>query len=160
MPRMTLTVNDRPWSGDVPTGASLLDVLRDRLGLTGAKLGCGEGLCGSCTVLVDRRPLPACLTPAANAAAARITTIEGIAANGALHPVQQAFIDAQAFQCGFCTPGMVLAAVALLERTAAPADGEIKQALEKHLCRCGAYPQILEAVRAAAAAMRRERRHA
>lgn len=157
MPRMTWTVNGRRWSGDVEPGASLLDVLRGRLELTGAKLGCGEGLCGSCTVLVERRPVVACLTPAASVAAARITTIEGIAADGALHPVQQAFLDAQAFQCGFCTPGMVLAAVALLERTPAPADDEIKQALEKHLCRCGAYPQILEAVRAAAASMRKER---
>ena len=155
---LTLMVNGRPWRGEVHPGASLLDVLRDRLELTGAKLGCGEGVCGSCTVLVDGRPVPACLTPAASVGAARVTTIEGIAPQGALHPVQQAFIDAQAFQCGFCTPGMVLAAVALLERTASPRGDEIALALDKHLCRCGAYPRILDAVRAAAAALRPERR--
>ncbi|MEO8522484.1 MAG: (2Fe-2S)-binding protein, partial [Acidobacteriota bacterium] len=149
MPLLKLTVNGRPWSGQVPDGATLLDVLRDRLGLTGAKLGCGEGLCGSCTVLVAGRPLPACLTPAASAAAAPIITIEGLAPQGSLHPVQQAFIDVQAFQCGFCTPGMILAAVALLARTPAPRDEEITLALDKHLCRCGSYPQILAAVRAA-----------
>ena len=109
---LTLTVNGRAWSGDVPEGASLLELLRERLGLTGAKLGCGEGQCGSCAVLVDGRPVPACTMPAASAAGKQVTTIEGLARGEALHPVQQAFLDAEAFQCGFCTPGMILGAAA------------------------------------------------
>jgi aerobic-type carbon monoxide dehydrogenase small subunit (CoxS/CutS family) len=158
MPNLTLTVNGRSWNGEVRPGTSLLDLLRDQLHLTGAKLGCGEGLCGSCTVLVERRPVAACNTPAAAVAGSRVTTIEGIGSEGRLHPVQQAFVQAQAFQCGFCTPGMVTAAVALLERTPSPSEDEIKRGLNGHLCRCGAYPRIIEAVRAAGAAMRAERR--
>lgn len=158
MPHVTLTVNGRPWSGDVRTGASLLDLLRDHLALTGAKLGCGEGLCGSCTVLVDGRAVSACTTPATTVERAAVTTVEGLAAGGRLHAVQQAFIDAQAFQCGFCTPGMVTAAVALLDRTPSPGDDEIRRALDGHLCRCGTYPRIVEAVRAAGAVMAKERR--
>ena len=158
MPNLTLTVNGRAWTGEVRSGATLLDLLRDELRLTGAKLGCGEGLCGSCTVLADRRPVAACTTPASSVAGARITTIEGLAPEGRLHPVQEAFVRAQAFQCGFCTPGMVTAAVALLERTPSAGEDEIKRALNGHLCRCGAYPRIVEAVRAAGAAMLQERR--
>ena len=158
MPKVTLTVNGRPWSGDLRAGASLLDVLRDHLHLTGPKLGCGEGLCGSCTVLADGRPVSACTTPAASLHNTAVTTIEGLGQDGRLHPVQQAFIDAQAFQCGFCTPGMITAAVALLERTPAPTEGEIVRALEGHLCRCGAYPRIVEAVRAASVLMAAEGR--
>ena len=125
MPNLTLTVNGRSWSGEVRSGTSLLDLLREQFQLTGAKLGCGEGLCGSCTVLVDRRPIAACITQAATVAGAKVTTIEGLAPEGRLHPVQQAFVQAQAFQCGFCTPGMVTAAVALLERTpSASEDGD------------------------------------
>jgi aerobic-type carbon monoxide dehydrogenase small subunit (CoxS/CutS family) len=158
MPNLTLTVNGRSWSGEVPSGTSLLDLLREQLDLTGAKLGCGEGQCGSCSVLVDRRPVAACITQAAAVASARVTTIEGLAPEGRLHPVQHAFVQAQAFQCGFCTPGMVTAAVALLERTPSAGEDEIKRALNGHVCRCGAYPRIIEAVRAAGAAMREERR--
>lgn len=158
MPHITLTVNGRSWSGEIRNGESLLEVCRARLGLTGPKLGCGEGLCGSCTVLVDRRPLASCTTPAASVSGGSVTTVEGLAPNGRLHPVQQAFVDSQAFQCGFCTPGMITAAVALLDRTPSPTDQEIRRALEGHLCRCGAYPRILEAVRAAGAAMQKERR--
>ena len=158
MPNLTLLVNGRSWSGDVPSGISLLELLREQLHLMGPKFGCGEGLCGSCTVLVDRRPVAACTTQAATVAGARITTIEGLAPEGRLHPVQQAFIQAQAFQCGFCTPGMVTAAIALLERTPSPSEDEIKRTLNGHLCRCGAYPRIIEAVHAAGAAMRAERR--
>ena len=158
MPNLTLTVNGRSWTGEVRPGTSLLDLLRDQLHLTGPKLGCGEGLCGSCTVLVERRPVAACSTQAAAVAGSRITTIEGIGSEGRLHPVQQAFVQAQAFQCGFCTPGMVTAAVALLERAPSPSEVEIKRSLNGHLCRCGAYPRIIEAVRAAGAAMRGERR--
>jgi aerobic-type carbon monoxide dehydrogenase small subunit (CoxS/CutS family) len=158
MPHLTFTVNGRPWSGEIAAGISLLDLLRERLQLTGAKLGCGEGLCGSCTVLLDRRPVAACITPATAAAAKAVTTVEGLARDGRLHPVQQAFLDAQAFQCGFCTPGMITAAIALLERTPSPEDADIRRALDGHLCRCGAYPRIVEAVRAAAAVMQKERR--
>ena len=159
MPNLTLTVNGRSWRGEVPSGTSLLDLLREQLQLTGAKLGCGEGLCGSCTVLVDRRPVAACTAEAASVAGAKITTIEGLAPEGRLHPVQQAFVQAQAFQCGFCTPGMVTATVALLERTPSPSEEDIKRTLNGHLCRCGAYPRIIAAVRAAGAAMLGERRH-
>ncbi len=158
MPNLTLTVNGRSWSGEVRSGTSLLDLLREQLQLTGAKLGCGEGQCGSCTVLVDRRPVAACMTQAATVAGAKVTTIEGLAPEGRLHPVQQAFVQAQAFQCGFCTPGMVTAAVALLERTPSASEEVIKRTLDRHLCRCGAYPRIIEAVRAAGATMRAERR--
>jgi len=157
MPNLTLTINGRSWSGEVRPGTSLLEVLREQLNLTGAKFGCGEGLCGSCTVLVDRRPVAACTTEAATVAGTKVTTIEGLAPEGRLHPVQQAFIEAQAFQCGFCTPGMVTAAVALLERTPSASEDDIKRTLNGHLCRCGAYPRIVEAVRSAGAAMRKER---
>lgn len=155
MPHVTLTVNGRPWRGDVPEGTRLLDLLRDHVGLTGAKLGCGEGQCGSCTVLADGRAVAACMTPAESAAHRAIVTIEGLGGDGGLHPLQQAFIDAQAFQCGFCTPGMILGAVALLTRNASPTDDEIKGALKGHICRCGTYPRIVEAVRAGGAAMSR-----
>jgi nicotinate dehydrogenase subunit A len=158
MPRLTLTVNGRRWEGDVPDDTSLLDLLRERVGLTGAKLGCGEGQCGSCTVLLDGRAVAACTAPAASAAQKTVVTVEGLSGNGLLHPVQQAFIDAQAFQCGFCTPGMIVGAVALLAKNASPTDPEITRALDVHVCRCGTYPRILEAVRAAASAMARETR--
>ena len=156
MATVTMTVNGRAWTGDVPDGTSLLDVLRDHLALTGTKYGCGEGQCGSCTVLADGKAIPACLTAAT--AARNVTTIEGLASGDRLHPIQQAFIDAQAFQCGFCTPGMVMGAAALLARTARPTDEEIRRALDGHLCRCGTYPRIVQAVRAAGAAMAREAR--
>lgn len=159
MPQMTLTVNGRPWTGDVPADASLLDLLRERVGLTGAKLGCGEGQCGSCTVLVDGRAVAACITPASAMAQKAVVTVEGLAtSDGRLHPVQQAFIDAQAFQCGFCTPGMIVGTIELLSKNASPSDNEIARALEGHICRCGAYPRIVNAVRAAGAAMAREDR--
>jgi aerobic-type carbon monoxide dehydrogenase small subunit (CoxS/CutS family) len=157
VPALTLTVNGRAWSGEVRAGATLLELVREHVGLTGAKLGCGEGQCGSCTVLVDGRAVTACSTPAASAGGRTVVTIEGLASADRLHPLQQAFIDKQAFQCGFCTPGMILGAAALLARQAAPGDREIRQALDGHLCRCGTYPRIVEAVRAAGAIMRRER---
>ena len=158
MPQVTLTVNGRPWRGDARAGASLLDVLRDELHLTGPKLGCGEGQCGSCTVLVDGRAVSACITAAAAVAGKAVVTVEGLATGDRLHPVQQAFIDMQAFQCGFCTPGMIAGAVALLREKPTPSEAEIRQALDGHLCRCGTYPRIVEAVRAAATTMAREGR--
>jgi nicotinate dehydrogenase subunit A len=150
MPLLTLTVNARPWTGEVADGATLLDVLRDALRLTGAKYGCGEGRCGSCTVLVAGQPVRACVTQA-TAITAPIVTIEGVADADRLHPVQQAFLEAQAFQCGFCTPGMILGAIHLLSTRPRPTEAEIREALDAHVCRCGAYPRIVAAVRAAAA---------
>jgi aerobic-type carbon monoxide dehydrogenase small subunit (CoxS/CutS family) len=156
MAKLTLTVNGRPWSGDVPEATSLLEVLREHLLLSGTKYGCGEGQCGSCTVLVDGRAARACATPASRAR--EVVTIEGLARDGQVHPVQRAFIEAQAFQCGFCTPGMVMGATALLARTPSPTDADIRAALDGHLCRCGTYPRIIAAVRAASTTMTRERR--
>jgi aerobic-type carbon monoxide dehydrogenase small subunit (CoxS/CutS family) len=156
MPQFTLTINGRAWTGQVPADASLLDLLRDQLRLTGAKLGCGEGQCGSCTVLLEGRVVSACLAPAAAAAQKTVVTIEGLAEGERLHPVQEAFIDAQAFQCGFCTPGMILGAAALLAQNPGASVSEIRRALDGHLCRCGTYPRIVEAVRAAGATMTRD----
>ena len=156
MPRVTLTVNGRTWEGEVADDASLLEVLRERLMLTGTKSGCGEGQCGSCTVLANGRAVRSCVTRVA--AVRTIVTIEGLASEGRLHPVQQAFVDAQAFQCGFCTPGMVMGAAALLARTPRPTDDQINRALDGHLCRCGTYPRIVEAVKAAGVALAAEGR--
>lgn len=130
--------------------ASLLDLLRESAGLRGAKPGCGEGACGACTVLVAGRPVRACVTPARAAAGAEVTTIEGLAADGRLHAVQEAFLQTNAFQCGYCTPGMILATAALLERSPDPGTAEIVAALDGNLCRCCTYPRILRAVRYAA----------
>ena len=156
MAPVTLTVNGRAWSGDVPDGTTLLDLLRDHAALTGTKYGCGEGQCGSCTVLADGKAVRACLTAAG--AVRAVTTIEGLATGDRLHPVQQAFLDAQAFQCGFCTPGMVMGAVALLARSPRPTDDEIRHALDGHLCRCGTYPRIVRAVRVAGEVLARDDR--
>jgi aerobic-type carbon monoxide dehydrogenase small subunit (CoxS/CutS family) len=145
-----LLVNGTKRAADAAAGESLLNVLRDRLQLTGTKYGCGEGQCGACTVLLDGRPVRSCLTPAAEAAGKRITTIEGLEENGRLHAVQEAFLREEAFQCGSCTSGMILGAAALLARRPHPADAEIVAALAGHICRCGTYPRILRAVKRAA----------
>jgi len=147
---MSLTVNGEARSLDVDPRTTLLDLVRDRLGLTGSKRGCDRGECGACTVLVDGRPALACLTLAVSAEGRHVLTIEGLGSVGALHPVQQAFIDHDALQCGFCTPGQILSAVALLESKPDPTDTEIREWMSGNLCRCAAYPQILAAVRAAA----------
>ncbi len=128
----------------------LLYVLRDELDLTGTKYGCGEGACRACTVLLDGAPIRSCITPLSKAAGKRITTIEGIAENGRLHPVQQAFIEADAMQCGYCTPGMIVESVALLRKNPDPQESDIARGLEGHICRCGTYPRIVAAVRMAA----------
>ncbi len=158
MPQVTLTINGRAWSGEAAADASLLDLLRDQLQLTGPKLGCGEGQCGSCTVLVDGRAVNACITPATTADRTTVVTVEGLASGERLHPVQQAFIDKQAFQCGFCTPGMILGAAALLTENPGASEADIRRSLDGHLCRCGTYPRIVDAVRAAGAVMAREGR--
>lgn len=136
----------------------LLDVLREDLGLTGTKYGCGEGQCRACTVLVDGRPTLSCLTPVSRATGASILTIEGLAASGELDPVQQAFLDEGAMQCGYCVPGMILTAVALLATNPKPAAEEIVAAMNGNLCRCCGYPRIVAAVRRAATLKLQSRR--
>jgi carbon-monoxide dehydrogenase small subunit len=143
-------VNDEACELLVAAHWTLLDVLRDELDLTGTKEGCGEGVCGSCTVLMDGRPIRACLTLALEAAGTAITTVEGLAADGDLDPLQQAFIDHGAVQCGFCTSGMLMSAKALLAADPDPDENTVKRALSGNICRCTGYTKILEAVSAAA----------
>ena len=131
---------------------NLLSYLRFDLGLTGTKYGCGEGLCGACTILVDGQPLRACLATVGSVAGGQITTIEGLAHNGLLHPVQQTFVDLSAAQCGYCIPGFVMTAAALLARVPHPDSGQVREALSENMCRCGAYLRIEQAVLRAAGA--------
>ena len=145
-----LTVNGTAHALTEPEGVTLLEALRDRLGLTGAKYGCGEARCGACVVLLRGQPVASCVTTLADAAGADVTTIEGVAKGEALHPVQQAFVDVGALQCGYCTPGMIVAAVALLDQTPRPTRAQIVEALDAHLCRCGAYARIVQAIQLAA----------
>jgi len=128
---------------------TLLEVLRDDLGLVGTKEGCGIGMCGACTVLVDGKPVSGCLTLAVQVADKEIVTVEGLAKDGKLHPIQQAFIDERAFQCAYCTPGFILSTMALLEENPNPSDDEIREYLAGNLCRCGSYQNIIKAVSAA-----------
>lgn len=128
----------------------LLYVLRDELNLTGAKYGCGEGQCGACTVLLDGAPVRSCLTPLKAAQGKTVATIESLEQNGRLHPVQQAFIEEDAMQCGYCTPGMIMSSVGLLIKNPHPTEAEIRSGLQGNICRCGTYPRIVEAVRRAA----------
>lgn len=148
---MRLTVNGVEHTVDVPSGPTLLDVLRDDLGLVGTKYGCGEGECGACTVLVDGAPVRACIQDAATVDG-QVTTVEGLARDGRLHPVQAAFVRARALQCGYCTPGMLMSAVALLAHNPAPDEDAVRDALAGNICRCGGYPRILQAVQDAASA--------
>ncbi len=148
-----LRVNGQAHEVRVDPDTPLLYVLRNDLGLKAAKLGCGLEQCGACKVLIDGEALPSCRVPVAMVEASDIVTLEGIGEPGRLHPVQQAFIDEQAVQCGYCTPGLIVAAVALLAQTPQPTDDEIRDRLERHLCRCGAYTRILRAVRRAAREM-------
>ena len=151
MALLELQINGVARRVDVDPERSLLSVLRDDLDLTGSKYGCGEGQCGACTVLVDDRPTRSCLTKVASVAGRPIITIEGLERSGQLHPVQKAFAEADALQCGYCTPGMIMESVALLRRKAEPTAPEIAHALEGHICRCGTYDRIVRAVRRAAA---------
>jgi carbon-monoxide dehydrogenase small subunit len=149
--RVTLTVNGAEQSADdVWPGESLLYLLRERLGLPGAKNACEQGECGSCTVYLDGQPVCACLVAAGQAQGRDVVTVEGLASADRLHPVQEAFVEAGAVQCGFCTPGLVVAAHDLLARTERPSDLEIREALAGNLCRCTGYEKILDAVRLAA----------
>jgi aerobic-type carbon monoxide dehydrogenase small subunit (CoxS/CutS family) len=127
----------------------LLYVLRDELDLTGTKYGCGEGQCGACTVLLDALPVRSCRTPLRSAQGKKVTTIEGLEQNGKLHPVQEAFIEVDVMQCGYCNSGMIMSAAALLKRNSSPTDSDIQNALQGNICRCGTYPRIVEAVRMA-----------
>lgn len=145
---MILKVNGSKYEVRAET-RTLLDVLRDDLGLMGTKEGCGVGMCGACTVLVDGKPLSSCLVLAEQAADKEILTIEGLGSAENLHPVQQAFLNAGAFQCAYCTPGFVLTSVALLEENPSPGDEEIREYLAGNLCRCGSYQNILQAVKTA-----------
>lgn len=148
---ITLRLNGQTRTATVAAWRTLLEVLRDDFGLFGAKDGCGEGECGACTILLDGRVVNACLVLAGQADGREVTTIEGLAAGEALHPLQRAFVQAGAVQCGFCTPGLILSAVALLRDCPRPDDEQIRRALTGNLCRCTGYTQIVAAVRAAAA---------
>ncbi len=146
----TLLVNGKEHQVNVEPEKPLLYVLRDDLGLTGAKYGCGEGQCAACTVLVSGSPVRSCRMQVSSAAGKKITTIEGLARGDKLHPVQQAFLEVEAFQCGYCTPGMVLTAAALLDRTPTPTNEQIVSHMDGNICRCGVYQRIVEAVHRAA----------
>jgi len=148
-----LEVNGKRYSVQSDPETPLLSVLRDELSLTGTKYGCGEGQCGACTVLMDGAPRRSCQIPVSAAAAKSITTIEGLEKAGRLHPVQQAFLDAGAFQCAYCASGMILSSVGLLSTNRNPTSAEIIQSLQGNICRCGTYPRIIEAVHLAAKSM-------
>jgi carbon-monoxide dehydrogenase small subunit len=148
-----LTVNGRRREVAVEPNRTLLDLLRLDLRLTGTKQGCGEGDCGTCVVLLDGLPVNSCLVLALEAAGREITTIEGVRAGAALHPIQEAFLEAGAVQCGYCTPGMVLVAKSLLERCPDPSEEEVRRAISGNLCRCTGYQKIVEAIRLAARRM-------
>ena len=156
--RLAFKINGKNTILDVTGGERLIDLLRERLGLFGTKEGCGKGECGACTVLMDGAPVCSCILLSSQVAGREITTIEGLAAGGRLHPVQAAFVEAGAVQCGFCTPGILLSAVALLKEKPEPTRDEIKRALSGNLCRCTGYKKIFEAVETAAKNMRKTRK--
>lgn len=148
--RYELSVNGRPHVVDVPPGTSLTSVLRDDLGLTATRLGCGHGSCGACYVLLDGAAVASCTMPVDEAAGHQVVTVEGLARDGHLHPVQEAFLKTDAMQCGACTSGMMISAVALLEENPHPGEDEIREAMAGHFCRCGVYGRIVQAVAEAA----------
>jgi aerobic-type carbon monoxide dehydrogenase small subunit (CoxS/CutS family) len=148
-----LEVNGKQYPVHYDPDTPLLYVLRDEFGLTGTKYGCGEGQCGACTVLIGGAPRRSCQISVSAAAAKPITTIEGLEKDGRLHPVQQAFLDAGAFQCAYCTPGMIMSSLGLLQGNANPSSAEIVQFLQGNICRCGAHPRIVDAIHQAAKAM-------
>ena len=143
---LAFVVNGEPVRLEVAPHATLLEVLREQLELTGSKYGCGEGECGACSVILDGRVVNSCLVLALECAGAEVLTIEGLAANGRLHPIQQAFVEHGAIQCGFCTPGMIMATHALLQANPTPTEEQIKRGLEGNLCRCTGYRKIIDAV--------------
>ncbi len=152
--KLDFSVNKQPVKIAVEPHLTLLEVLRDTLGLMGTKEGCGTGDCGACTVLLDGEPVSSCLMLAVEAEGQEVTTVEGLATNGDLHPVQRAFIANGGLQCGFCTPGVLMSSVALLARNPQPTEGEIREALAGNLCRCTGYDKIVRSVQAAAMEMK------
>ena len=150
MSSLRLTVNGRAYAVDADPQTSLLTVLREHLDLTGTKYGCGEGQCGACTVLIDGKAQRSCVTKASSVAQKQITTIEGLASGEELHPVQHAFLDEGALQCGYCTSGMIVSAVALLKQNSHPSQSQIVDFMDGNICRCGTYPRIIKAIERAA----------
>jgi aerobic-type carbon monoxide dehydrogenase small subunit (CoxS/CutS family) len=151
---MELLINGKIYRVNGDPGRSLLGVLREDLELTGTKYGCGEGQCGACTVLLNGSAVRSCMTPLQAAAGKKITTIEGLEQRGELHPLQKAFLQADAMQCGYCTPGMIMSGVSLLGKVPNPTEPEIRRAMEGNICRCGTYPKIVQAVRLAATSLK------
>ena len=154
MPSFSLRINGETHQIDGAAGDTLLGVLRYELGLTGSKYGCGEGQCGACTVLVDGVATKSCVTRLEGVAGRAITTIEALAPAGSLHPVQEAFLETEAFQCGYCTPGMIMAVAGLLRTNPAPTEQDIAAAMDRNVCRCGTFPRIVKAVQLAAQRMK------
>jgi xanthine dehydrogenase YagT iron-sulfur-binding subunit len=155
--RANIKVNGRMHAADLESRVTLLDYLHDRLGLTGTRKGCNEGACGTCTVLIDGKRMNACLTLAAQCDGREVTTVEGIAQGDTLHPVQQAFIDHDAFQCGYCTSGQIVSAVACIEEGHTGSEAEVREWMSGNLCRCSCYPQITAAVLDAAGRVKQSR---
>jgi len=150
MKQIKLTVNGKLYELSVPPWETLVEVIRDDLGLTGTKEGCGLGECGACTVIMEGKAVNSCLVLATEADGKQITTIEGLADGDKLHPIQQAFVDHGGFQCGFCTPGMIMSAKALLDKNPTPSEEEIRRGIAGNLCRCTGYTKIIESIKAAA----------
>jgi len=151
--RMVFNINGQTYEDEIDVRRTLLEVLRENFGLTGTKKGCNEGECGACTVLLEGKPVTSCLVLAVEAQGKRIETIEGIANNGELHPLQQAFIEYGGFQCGFCTPGMLMSAKALLDENPKPTVNEVRRAISGNLCRCTGYQSIVNSIMAASKIM-------
>jgi xanthine dehydrogenase YagT iron-sulfur-binding subunit len=155
---LSLTINDASKSLTIDARTTLLDALREHIGLTGSKKGCDHGQCGACTVMIDGRRVLSCLTLALAAQGQQVTTIEGLANDGKLHPMQQAFVDQDAFQCGYCTPGQIISAIACVREGHAGSDDDIREYMSGNICRCAAYPNIVAAVKQAAPAMSDEQK--
>lgn len=155
MSNQTLNINGTPMQVNAPGDETLLSVLRNRLNLTGTKYGCGEGECGACTVLLDGKSVKSCQTLMSDAAGAKITTVEGLEQNGKLTPVQEAFLEEGAFQCGYCTSGMIMRATGLLHDVPAPTEAQIARGMNGNICRCGTYPRIVAAVQRASRSMQK-----
>ena len=156
--KLQLHVNGSAHNIKVDPDRSLLSILREELGMTGAKYGCGEGQCGACTVLLDGKPTRSCITRVGAVDKKQVTTIEGLENEGVLHPVQAAFLEADAMQCGYCTSGMIMSAVGLLKRNGNPTEAEIMSAMQGNMCRCGTYRRIIRAIQKAAQTQRRAQR--
>jgi len=157
MERIEFQLNGQTMKLEVEGDRKLLWVLRSDLNLPGTKYACGKGLCGACTVLIDEEALRSCQVPIREIAGKKVVTIEGLAKGERLHPLQKAFLEQNAFQCGFCTPGMILSAYSLLKRNSYPSEGEVLQAMNGNLCRCGAHPRIVKAIQTAAQEMKEKR---